>query len=115
MHPCTRTQETNATIVPPSGSGDELLDSGFHHQYKAWLKRSVLERPGPDMPRKTLPPKAGPSTNQHAANLRKLRAQIDRLDREILKLINERARAAAQIGALKREGGMAFYSPAREE
>ena len=48
-------------------------------------------------------------------SLARLRARIDRLDREILKLLNERARLAAEIGRLKRENGLAVYSPAREE
>ncbi len=44
-----------------------------------------------------------------------LRGQIDRLDRELLKLMNERARIAHDIGQLKNQHGMQCYSPTREE
>jgi chorismate mutase/prephenate dehydratase len=50
-----------------------------------------------------------------AASLEKLRARIDQLDREILRLMNERAKLAAEVGNLKNEHGLAVYSPGREE
>jgi chorismate mutase/prephenate dehydratase len=50
----------------------------------------------------------------HAA-LRSLRSQIDKLDLQILKLVNERARVAAEIGRLKSDQGDEIFSPAREE
>ncbi|HEX5269052.1 MAG TPA: prephenate dehydratase [Gemmataceae bacterium] len=50
-----------------------------------------------------------------AANLKHLRAQIDRLDLQILKLINERAGLAADIGRVKNDHGSEVFSPAREE
>ena len=42
------------------------------------------------------------------------RAAIDRLDREILARLNERARHAQAIGALKADGGGPAYRPERE-
>jgi chorismate mutase / prephenate dehydratase len=48
-------------------------------------------------------------------SLADLRGQIDRLDRELVKLMNERARVAHEIGLLKNQHGMECYSPAREE
>ncbi len=48
-------------------------------------------------------------------SLARLRAQIDKLDQQILALINERAKLAAEIGTLKNEHGLEVYSPAREE
>ncbi len=62
--------------------------------------------------------RAARSTRRRAggeATLAQLRARIDKLDREILALLNERARLAAQIGSLKNEHGLTVYSPAREE
>ncbi len=50
-----------------------------------------------------------------AAHLKQLRGQIDKLDLQILKLINERAGLAAEIGRLKTDHGTEVFSPAREE
>jgi chorismate mutase/prephenate dehydratase len=50
-----------------------------------------------------------------AAHVRHLRAQIDKLDSQILKLVNERATVAAEIGRHKSEQGAEVFSPAREE
>nr|NIL99298.1 chorismate mutase [Planctomycetales bacterium] len=44
-----------------------------------------------------------------------LRKRIDRLDRQILELINERAGLAHQIGQLKDAVGETIYAPGREE
>lgn len=53
--------------------------------------------------------------NRSAASLRNLRAQIDKYDLHILKLLNERAAAAAEIGKIKNEHGAEVFTPAREE
>jgi chorismate mutase/prephenate dehydratase len=50
-----------------------------------------------------------------AASLRHLRSQIDRLDMQILKLVNERAGLAAEVGRVKTDHGGEVFSPAREE
>jgi chorismate mutase/prephenate dehydratase len=50
-----------------------------------------------------------------AATLKNLRAHIDKLDQQILKLINERASLAAEIGRLKNDHGAEVFSPTREE
>ncbi|MER3428477.1 MAG: chorismate mutase [Pyrinomonas sp.] len=42
------------------------------------------------------------------------RAEIDRIDKELLHLLNERARIALEIGALKRTTGAPLYDGARE-
>ncbi|MBM4255314.1 MAG: prephenate dehydratase [Deltaproteobacteria bacterium] len=44
-----------------------------------------------------------------------LREQIDRLDTQILTLVNRRAQLAAQIGHIKRQEGSAAYVPSREQ
>jgi chorismate mutase/prephenate dehydratase len=49
------------------------------------------------------------------ANLKHLRTQIDRLDLQLLKLVNERAHLASEIGKVKAEDGGEVFSPAREE
>jgi chorismate mutase/prephenate dehydratase len=53
--------------------------------------------------------------NRSTPNLKTLRNQIDRLDLQILKLINERASLAAEIGKVKNDHGTEVFTPAREE
>src|SRR6516165_8136109 len=57
--------------------------------------------------------------NEHphrtAAQLKSLRHQIDKLDLQILKIVNERAALAAEIGKVKDDHGAEVFSPAREE
>jgi chorismate mutase / prephenate dehydratase len=48
-------------------------------------------------------------------DLKSFRVQIDKLDQQILKLINERADLAAKIGRVKTENNDSTFSPAREE
>jgi chorismate mutase/prephenate dehydratase len=55
------------------------------------------------------------SASRSSTQLRHLRTQIDKLDLQILKLVNERARVAAEIGQFKSEHGEEAFSPAREE
>ncbi|MCS6866198.1 MAG: prephenate dehydratase [Gemmataceae bacterium] len=50
-----------------------------------------------------------------AANLATLRAQIDKLDVQIVELLNKRAAIAAQIGKVKADQGGEVFSAAREE
>jgi len=60
-------------------------------------------------------PAAKSSSAARKPSLSSLRTQIDRLDTEIVRLINERAKIAVRIGKIKDEGGQAVYSPSREE
>jgi chorismate mutase / prephenate dehydratase len=55
------------------------------------------------------------ATPRTAASLKSLRSQIDKLDLQLVKLINERASLAAEIGRLKREQGAETFVPHREE
>src|SRR5438552_3837480 len=56
-----------------------------------------------------------PSAGKSLAALKSLRANIDKLDLQILKLANERARSASEIGKIKNEHGAEVFSPEREE
>lgn len=47
--------------------------------------------------------------------LKNLRDEIDRIDREILKLLNDRAQIAIEIAKIKRAKGLSFYDPVREK
>jgi|SRR4051812_26894361 len=44
-----------------------------------------------------------------------LRKDIDRVDEVIVRLLNERARVACEIGRLKKAGGVPIYQPEREK
>jgi chorismate mutase len=44
-----------------------------------------------------------------------LRQDIDRVDEVLVRLLNERARCACEIGRLKRELGIEIYQPDREK
>src|SRR5262245_1236281 len=60
--------------------------------------------------------KAKPTAaSQKGPSIAGLRSQIDHIDQQLLKLINERARLASDIGKLKNRTGQAAYAPAREE
>ena len=48
-------------------------------------------------------------------NLDELRARIDRLDAELVRLLNERTRVALDIGQIKRKVAEEIYVPAREK
>lgn len=48
-------------------------------------------------------------------SLQKLRKEIDRIDRQILELLNKRAGLALKIGEIKRKKGILFYDPVREK
>jgi chorismate mutase/prephenate dehydratase len=55
------------------------------------------------------------SPHGRTASLASLRSQIDKLDQQILKLINERASLAIDIGRVKQDQAGDIFSPAREE
>jgi chorismate mutase / prephenate dehydratase len=63
--------------------------------------------------------KPDPDSNQAPAKtpaqLKQLRSTIDKLDLQILKLVNERAALAAEIGRVKSDQGAEVFAPAREE
>jgi chorismate mutase/prephenate dehydratase len=54
-------------------------------------------------------------SGDHAGNLKKLRADIDKFDHDILVLLNKRAAVAAQIGKVKADTGGEVFNAAREE
>ena len=47
--------------------------------------------------------------------LDELRLDIDRVDEVLVRLLNERARCACEIGKLKKEQGIEIYQPDREK
>jgi chorismate mutase-like protein len=49
------------------------------------------------------------------ATLDDLRDDIDRVDEVLVRMLNERARIACEIGRLKKEMGVEVYQPEREK
>src|SRR6202008_5192169 len=48
-------------------------------------------------------------------SLDQIRIQIDRIDTELLRLLNERADLVHEIGTIKKNAGLPIYAPEREE
>jgi chorismate mutase/prephenate dehydratase len=48
-------------------------------------------------------------------NIEYWRTEIDEVDRELLQLLNRRARLAMKVGSLKRVAGLPFCDPEREQ
>src|SRR3990172_11244711 len=60
--------------------------------------------------------KKGASTaSSRTPTIAALRAKIDRVDQELVRLMNERAQVALEIGKLKSSSGISAYAPARED
>lgn len=64
---------------------------------------------------KEKPAKKGSQASSRTPTLAGLRSKIDRIDGELLKLMNERAKIVVEIGKLKVDSGINAYAPAREE
>jgi len=47
-------------------------------------------------------------------SLEELRRDIDRVDEVLVRLLNERARCACEIGRIKKDQGVEIYQPDRE-
>ena len=59
--------------------------------------------------------KRKPAASDDGDSLPELRGHIDRLDREIVQRLNERAGLALRIGKVKARNGQSVYAPEREE
>jgi chorismate mutase len=49
------------------------------------------------------------------SNIDDWRDEIDRIDEELVRLLNARSKCAIEIGRIKREIGQPVYSPSREQ
>jgi chorismate mutase len=56
-----------------------------------------------------------PASNGFAHRLEELRAEIDRLDAELLNILEDRMKVAANIGQAKKESGVTILQPSRWE
>ena len=71
--------------------------------------------PDPSPPRGKKPGPKPAADAKRAPTLAALRAEIDRLDKELVVVLNRRAEVAASIGQVKVTQGLEVWSPAREE
>jgi chorismate mutase/prephenate dehydratase len=76
-------------------------------------KSSPSKRPTPGAKGTGAPSKRAES--KQPPSLTSLRGEIDRLDRELVNLLNRRAEIAARIGKVKNDQGLEVWSAAREE
>ena len=49
------------------------------------------------------------------ARINELRSQVDEVDRELIRILNERARIVQELVAIKSEAGRPLFDPKREE
>jgi chorismate mutase / prephenate dehydratase len=56
-----------------------------------------------------------PADTKRMPTLASLRSEIDRIDKELVALLNRRAEIALQIGQVKQKQGLEIWSPARED
>ncbi|GAC1470457.1 MAG: prephenate dehydratase [Isosphaeraceae bacterium] len=56
-----------------------------------------------------------PPDTKRAPTLTDLRGEIDRLDKELVSVLNQRAEVALKIGQVKQKQGIEVWSPARED
>src|ERR671927_846117 len=50
-----------------------------------------------------------------SARIEELRSQVDEVDRELIRILNERARIVQEIVTIKAEAGKPLFDPRREE
>ncbi|WP_165250068.1 prephenate dehydratase [Paludisphaera soli] len=60
-------------------------------------------------------PAAEPADPKKSPSLASLRSEIDRLDKDLVAILNRRAEIAVQIGKVKSSNGLEVFSAAREE
>src|SRR5271168_76125 len=60
-------------------------------------------------------PASKPSENKRAPSLGALRDEIDKVDANLVNLLNRRAEIATKIGQLKHDQGLEVWSAARED
>ena len=58
---------------------------------------------------------ASPGRRQAIADPGRPPAEIDRIDKELVELLNRRSEVAVQIGQIKQAQGLDIWSPSREE
>ena len=79
------------------------------------MNRKSSSRNQPARGSKDRGPPSKPSDSKRQPTLASLRGEIDRLDQNLVSLLNRRAEIAAQIGQIKHDQGIEVWSAARED
>jgi chorismate mutase/prephenate dehydratase len=79
------------------------------------MSRKSAQRKQPARSSKDRTPSPKPSDTKRHPTVGSLRGEIDRLDQNIVTLLNRRAAVAAQIGQLKNDQGLEVWSAGRED
>jgi chorismate mutase/prephenate dehydratase len=74
-----------------------------------------MPRKSPDSRISSPGPAKAAADAKRAPTLASLRSEIDRVDKELVTLLNRRAEIALQIGQVKQKQGLEIWSPARED
>jgi chorismate mutase/prephenate dehydratase len=74
-----------------------------------------MPRKPPDTRAPSPSPAKAAADAKRAPSLANLRGEIDRVDKELVTLLNRRAEIALQIGQVKQTQGLEIWSPARED
>ena len=69
----------------------------------------------PSSERRPAAPQSEPADAKRAPSLASLRSEIDRIDKDLVSLLNRRAEVALQIGQVKQKQGIEVWSPVRED
>jgi chorismate mutase len=85
--------------------------AGVVYVFRRKAKRTGAERSRSKRIKGSVLGRSEPGQNMDIAEWRK---KIDALDQQLVKLLSERARAAHEIGKLKRDARMPIYEPDRE-
>lgn len=75
---------------------------------------SNLSSNPPGWPEHTIPAAPASASSTTPPELIKEREEIDRLDTEILRLLNERVECALRVGEVKKVHGLPYFDPSRE-
>jgi chorismate mutase/prephenate dehydratase len=78
-------------------------------------KSGPHRKPSTDRPETGQAAAESPSSPRKEPGLAPLRSEIDRIDKQLVALMNERATVAGKIGHIKRATGQQTYDPSREE
>ena len=79
------------------------------------MNRKLSARNQPSRSSKDRAPAAKPVDAKRQPSLASLRSEIDRLDQNLVSLLNRRAEVVSQIGKVKHDQGLEVWSAARED
>jgi chorismate mutase/prephenate dehydratase len=78
-------------------------------------RKPTRARPATSAPASASAPAPTHADSKRAPTVATLRTEIDRIDKELVGLLNRRAELALQIGQVKQKQGIEIWSPARDE